>query len=193
MITRRDILPLFLAGLAMPAIAHAGESVPHDVFGHTLDGLDGNAIALQRFRGKVLLVVNTASKCAFTPQYEGLERLWRTLGPRGLVVVGIPSNDFGGQEPGSAKEIRGFCSKNYDVTFPMAARMPVTGADAHPLYRDFEVALGRDAGVPGWNFHKILVGRDGAPVAGFSSDIRPLDPRIVLAIEAELGKKAASG
>lgn len=185
MIDRRAFLSLAasLPLLSETAIARSGRSV----HAFTLDGLDGNRLALSRFSGKVLLVVNTASKCAFTPQYEGLEALWRRYAARGLVVVGVPSNDFGRQEPGSASDIKEFCTQTYDVTFPMAAKTAVRGANAHPLYKAFEQALGRD-GVPGWNFHKVLVGRDGVPLAGFASRIRPQDSRITLAIEAALAR-----
>ncbi|MFP1630683.1 glutathione peroxidase [Zhengella sp. ZM62] len=185
MMHRRAFISLAAAALLAPAGASA-QTGPV-VTGFTLDGLDGNALALSRFSGKVLLVVNTASKCAFTPQYEGLEALWRRYAARGLVVIGVPSNDFGRQEPGSASDIKEFCTQTYDVTFPMAGKTVVRGANAHPLYKAFERALGRN-GVPGWNFHKVLIGRDGIPSAGFASRVRPGDPRITLAIEAELAR-----
>lgn len=185
MIDRRAFLSLSAVLPLLPGAASAQQA--RNVFGFTLDGLDGNPLVLSRFSGKVLLVVNTASKCAFTPQYEGLEALWRRYGGRGLVVIGVPSNDFGRQEPGSASDIKEFCTQTYDVTFPMAAKTVVRGAGAHPLYRAFAQTLGRD-GVPGWNFHKVLVGRNGVPVAGFPSRMRPDDSRITLAVEAALAK-----
>lgn len=186
MMHRRALMSLAAAALLSPArvLARPGAGVS----GYTLDGLDGNPLTLSRFSGKVLLVVNTASKCAFTPQYEGLEALWRRYAARGLVVIGVPSNDFGRQEPGSASDIKEFCTQTYDVTFPMAGKTVVRGVNAHPLYKAFEAVLGRD-GVPGWNFHKVLVGRDGVPSAGFASRIRPEDPRITLAIEAALARQ----
>ncbi|MCB1419106.1 MAG: glutathione peroxidase [Notoacmeibacter sp.] len=195
MLDRRSFL--IRSGVAAVAfgVSPGGSAIASDTKGsvhhHVLSGLDGNPLALSRFRGKVLLVVNTASKCAFTPQYEGLERLWRRYGSRGLVVIGVPSNDFGRQEPGDSGQIREFCTQTYDVTFPMAGKTIVTGSAAHPLYRAFASRLGDD-GVPGWNFHKVLIGRDGVPRAGFGSRIRPEDGRITLTIEAALSDKAGS-
>ncbi len=179
-------LPVLLLASEGPNQARAAKAT---VLGHVLEGLDGNPIALSRFRGKVMLIVNTASKCSFTPQYAGLERMWRRYGARGLVVIGVPSNDFGGQEPGNSAQIREFCSQNHDVTFPMATKTVVKGGKAHPLFRDFSSALGAD-GIPDWNFHKVLVGRDGVPVSGFPSAVRPEDSRITLAIEAALARPA---
>ncbi len=184
--SRRDILTLAALATVLSRAAFAQSASLYD---YTLDGLDGNPLPLDRFRGKVMLIVNTASKCAFTPQYEALEKLWRSHAGRGLVVVGIPSNDFGGQEPGSLEDIRGFCTDTYNVSFPMASKTTVVGAGAHPLYRAFQTALAND-GVPGWNFHKILVGRDGVPIAGFESAIKPDDGRITLAIENALAQPA---
>lgn len=186
MMHRRAFLSLAALAAASPTLA-SGSDAARGVYRFTLDGLDGNPLALDRFSGKVLLVVNTASKCAYTPQYEGLEALWRRYSARGLVVIGVPSNDFGHQEPGNSQQIKEFCTQTYQVSFPMAARTIVRGAKADPLYKAFEQALGDD-GVPGWNFHKVLVGRDGRPVAGFASRIRPQDNRITLAIEAALAK-----
>jgi glutathione peroxidase len=122
------------------------------------DGLMGERVDLADYRGKVVLVVNTASQCGFTGQYAGLERLYKTRSRDGLIIVGVPSNDFGGQEPGSAGEIKRFCELNYGVTFPMAAKYVVTGPRAHPFYRNALARLGSSA-EPAWNFHKILVGK----------------------------------
>ncbi|TAL74681.1 MAG: glutathione peroxidase [Rhodanobacter sp.] len=125
--------------------------------------LDGHERALGEWRGKTLLVVNVASKCGFTPQYAGLEKLWCDFGPRGLVVLGFPCNQFGHQEPGDAAEIRAFCTTSYAVSFPLFAKIAVNGADAHPLYRWLKHAapgvLGSEA--IKWNFTKFLVGSDG--------------------------------
>ena len=137
--------------------------------------------------GQVLLVVNTASKCGFTPQYEGLEKLQQRYGARGFSVLGFPSNDFRGQEPGDEAQIQEFCTLTYGVKFPMYEKVQVTGEDATPLYR----RLARQSGVqPGWNFHKYLVSRDGRVVGNWPSKVEPGDPALVAAIERELARPA---
>ncbi len=141
----------------------------------------------QTYGGQVLLVVNTASKCGFTPQYEALEALQQKYSARGFNVLGFPSNDFKGQEPGSEKEIQEFCTLTYGVRFPMFEKVHVVGADATPLYRSLKAQTGVE---PGWNFHKYLIGRDGRVVANFSSKTKPDDPNVVAAIERELAKPA---
>jgi glutathione peroxidase len=133
-----------------------------------------------RFAGQVLLVVNTASKCGFTPQYEGLEALHQAYASRGLAVVGFPSNDFKEQEPGSEAEIKDFCTLTYGVRFPMFEKVVVTGEQATPLYRRLREATGEQ---PGWNFHKYLVDRQGRAVASFGSRTEPDDPALVARIE----------
>ena len=140
-----------------------------------------------RFAGQVLLVVNTASKCGFTPQYEGLEALHDRFGARGFAVVGFPSNDFKGQEPGSEEEIREFCTLTYGVEFPMFEKVQVTGDQATPLYRRLKQATGES---PGWNFHKYLVDREGRAVASFGSRTTPDDPALVARIEELLASPA---
>jgi len=139
----------------------------------------------ERYAGKVLLVVNTASKCGFTDQYEGLERLYEKNRDRGLVVLGFPSNDFLNQEPGTEKQIQEFCRLTYGVEFPMFEKTRVKAPDAHPFYE----ALARETGKrPRWNFHKYLIGRDGKVVASYGSTVTPGDKDLVQAIEAELAK-----
>jgi len=135
------------------------------------------------YAGSVLLVVNTASECGYTPQYEGLEALYRKYKARGLVVLGFPSNDFGGQEPGSNKEISQFCVNQYAIDFPMFAK---TDLQANPLYRDLTKATGQ---APKWNFHKYLVDRGGARVQSFGSAVTPEDPKLLAAIEKMLEEK----
>jgi glutathione peroxidase len=139
------------------------------------------------YGGRVLLIVNTASKCGFTPQYEGLEALHSQLSPRGFAVLGFPSNDFMGQEPGSEQEIAEFCTLTYGVKFPMFEKVSVKGADTTELYRRLDAATGES---PGWNFHKYLVDRDGQVVASFGSRTRPDDPKLVAQIEALLEQPA---
>lgn len=138
-----------------------------------------------RYAGKVLLMVNTASKCAYTPQYEGLEALSRQYADRDLVVLGFPSNDFAGQEPGTEQQIQAFCKLTYAVAFPMFEKLRVRGPDAHPLYR---LLAEQGGGEPGWNFHKYLIARDGRVVAAFPSSTAPDDARLLEAIELQLAQ-----
>ena len=140
-----------------------------------------------QYGGKVLLVVNTASQCGYTPQYEGLEKLYQRYKHKGLVVLGFPSNDFGGQEPGSNKEIAKFCEVNYGVSFPMFTKTSVAKGPLNPFYEK----LARAAGArPGWNFHKYLVDRSGAKAFSFDTGIEPSDPKLIAAIERLLGEPA---
>lgn len=141
--------------------------MPTTAFDFEAIGLDGTPQPLSQWRGKALLIVNVASKCGFTPQYAGLEALWREYRERGLVVLGFPCDQFGHQEPGDADEIRRFCSLTFDVTFPMFAKVEVNGADAHPLWRWLKQEKGGLLGIDAikWNFSKFLVGRDGKVIA----------------------------
>jgi glutathione peroxidase len=146
--------------------------------------LDGKPADLGVFRGKVTLAVNVASKCGFTPQYEGLEKLNRELAGRGFAVLGFPSNDFGGQEPGTAKEIAEFCRLTYDVTFPMFSKLVTKpGSEQSPIYR----FLGTSGHLPAWNFSKYVIGKDGRIVAFFPSDVTPESPELRRAITKALG------
>ena len=149
------------------------------------DTIDGEELSFAAYDGRALLIVNTASECGFTDQYEGLEALHREYGERGLVVLGLPCNDFGGQEPGSLADIQQFCSETYDVTFPMGAKVQVEEGDGQsPVYAFLSGSTGK---LPGWNFGKYVVGRDGVPVAFFNSGVAPQDAELVAAIEAALG------
>jgi len=140
---------------------------------------------LCQYAGKVALVVNTASYCGYTSQYEGLEALYARYRERGLVVLGFPSNDFGGQEPGGSKQIAELCFNTYGVKFPMFAKSVVTGKNANPLHAQLASASGQ---APEWNFHKYLVGRDGKLVASFPSRVTPLDGKLVAAVEKALAR-----
>jgi len=156
------------------------------VYDFTAQTLEGAPAPLSDFRGQVLLIVNTASKCGFTPQYEGLEKLWRDYKDRGFAVVGFPCNQFGAQEPGDAAEIANFCSLTYDVTFPMMSKVDVNGPAAHPLYvwlKGQKKGLLGTAGIK-WNFTKFLVGRDGEVKARFAPTDKP--ESLTSAIEAAL-------
>jgi len=152
-----------------------------------LASLGGAPLPTADYAGRVVLLVNTASRCGFTKQYRGLEALWRRYRDRGLVVLGVPSNDFGGQEPGSEDEIGRFCQATFDVSFPLASKQVVSGPAAHPLYR-FAAAETGVTGTPNWNFHKILIGRDGRIVDWFSA-LGGVGPKLDRAIEAALAVK----
>lgn len=140
-----------------------------------VDRLQGGSTKLEEYAGKVLLIVNTASRCGLTPQYEGLEALYRKYKDRGLVVLGFPSNQFGAQEPGSAEQIASFCSTKYDVSFPMFSKIDVNGADAHPLYAQLKQAQPGQGGAPDiqWNFEKFLVGKRGEVIARYAPTTKP--------------------
>jgi len=147
--------------------------------------IDGGPLPLSNFKGKALLVVNVASQCGLTPQYSGLEALWKANRDKGLVVLGVPANDFGSQEPGTEKEIKTFCETRFAVDFPMTAKEHVIGADAHPLYKWVAAELG-DAATPKWNFHKYLFGRDGSIAGTFGSRTEPGAPDLAAAIRDAL-------
>ena len=147
--------------------------------------IDGSELRLRDFAGKVLLVVNTASRCGFTPQYDQLQRLWQTYRDQGLVVLGVPSNDFGRQELDSSTAIKEFCSVNFAIDFPMTERSRVKGDEAHPFYLWAAEQAGR-AGKPRWNFHKYLIGPDGQFIDWFSSMTGPDSAKIIRAIETHL-------
>jgi glutathione peroxidase len=154
----------------------------HDYSFKTIDGGD---LPLSSFKGKAVLIVNTASACGLTPQYEALEALYRKYRDQGLVVLGVPANDFGRQEPGTEAEIKQFCTVKYDVDFPLTSKQVVVGEGAHPFYRWAASERGADA-APKWNFHKYLIGKDGAIKAVFGSRTVPDAPEVVAAIETAL-------
>ena len=155
----------------------------HDISFRRIDGAD---LPLRAWAGRPVLVVNVASACGFTPQYQGLQQLWRARRDGGLVVLGVPCNDFGGQEPGSESEIVAFCTTRYQADSPPTAKVAAVGAGAHPFFRWIEAEAG-EAAAPKWNFHKYLVGADGGLAGAWPSRVKPDDPAIVAAIEAEPG------
>jgi len=169
-----------LAALASATPSSVAESPCPSVLDHKLVNLQDEPVSLCQFQGKVLLVVNTASECGYTPQYDGLEKLYRRYREKGFVVLGFPANDFGGQEPGSNKQIAQFCQLNYGVTFPMFAKTSVVGANANPLFRELAARTGKP---PRWNFHKYIIDQAGQPVAAFESAVEPEDRRITAQIE----------
>lgn len=177
------VAALGLAGLLAPTPTNATEA-PMSLFDLSAETLDGSPLPLSTYRGKVVLVVNTASECGFTPQYSGLQKLQDEYAPRGFTVLGIPSNDFGGQEPGSAADIASFTSSKYGVTFPLLAKAATRGAVKSPIYE----FLTRGRGEPQWNFHKYLVGRDGTVTGEFSSRVAPENAELRGAIEAALAE-----
>ena len=168
--------------LAAPALAGATpKENPMSILELSANTIDGTPQPLSAYKGKVLLVVNVASQCGFTPQYAGLEKLYEEYKGKGLVILGFPSNDFGGQEPGTEPEIKKFCSLNYKVTFPLFAKVKTKGEGQSPVYK----YLGQ-MGEPKWNFHKYLVGKDGVVKAAFPSKIAPDSPELRQAIDAAL-------
>jgi glutathione peroxidase len=150
--------------------------------------LDGSAASLGDYQGKALLIVNVASKCGLTPQYEGLEKLHETLGPRGFEVLGFPCNQFMEQEPGTAEEIQEFCSLTYGVDFPLFEKIEVNGDNTHPLYEQLKETADAEGhtGDIRWNFEKFLVSTEGAVVGRFNPTVEPQDPALTSAIEAQL-------
>jgi glutathione peroxidase len=154
------------------------------VVDHTVETLEGETLDLRSFRGRPMLIVNTASKCGYTPQYESLQKLHETYGERGLAVLGFPSNDFGNQEPGTAGEIGAFCRLNYGVSFPMMAKVHTKGPEQAPLYRTLTSETGEGLrGEVRWNFTKFLVDAEGRVVARFEPAVDPMDPQLTSAVE----------
>lgn len=171
-----------------PTSTRAASDQAGSAFDFTFEAIDGKPMPLSAFTGKVLLVVNTASFCGYTRQYEGLQKLWQDYEAKGLVVIGVPSNDFGEQEPKSDGEIKEFCQGAFGVTFPLTSKCAVKGKDAHPFYACASEAMGGKS-TPGWNFHKYLVGRDGKLRAAFPSQVTPDHADLVGAIERALAAK----
>jgi glutathione peroxidase len=170
-----------------------GANASHgSAFDFDFASIDGKPMPLAGFRGKVLLVVNTASFCGFTKQYAGLQKLWAEYEPKGLVVIGVPSNDFGGQEPKAEGDIKSFCEGAFGVTFPLTSKQVVSGSAAHPFYKWAAAAAG-PGGVPGWNFHKYLIGRDGRMIASFSTRLAPDADDIKVSIEKALAEPVPAG
>lgn len=172
---------LFLA-LTLPLTVQADRRFPMSFHELTAPRLDGMAQPLSAYKGKVVLVVNVASECGYTPQYAGLERLYRAMKGRGVEILGFPCNQFGGQEPGGAEQIQAFCQKNYGVTFPLFAKVEVKGAGKAPIFAFLTAAHGE----PKWNFHKYLVGKDGRVIQAFPSSVEPEGPELKAALEAAL-------
>jgi glutathione peroxidase len=193
---RKLLLPLLLlcSAATLRAQADLSTTAPtttmdsNTVYQFTLNTITGEPMSLEKLQGKVLLIVNVASECGYTPQYEGLQSLYETYEAKGLVILGIPANNFGGQEPGSDEEIQQFCTSKFHVTFPMFSKIEVKGEEEHPLYtfltqQKLNGVL--DAEVK-WNFNKFLIGRNGKVVQWFPSKVKPDDAELISAIEALL-------
>jgi len=177
---------LGLAGVAIAGMAFAASSV----YDFTLNSIDGAATPLSSFKGKVVLLVNVASKCGFTPQYAGLEKLYETYKDKGFVIVGVPANNFGSQEPGSDAEIKTFCSRNYNVTFPMMSKLSVKGSDTTPLYQYLtdKSANPNTGGEIKWNFTKFLIDKKGNVINRFEPAVTPEAADLVKAVETALAQ-----
>jgi glutathione peroxidase len=188
MIERRTVITAALAavaGAASPRTVLAQAAMSRiTAYAFSFPALSGGDIRLAEYAGRPLLVVNTASLCGFTPQYAGLQELWTEFHDRGLTIIGVPSNDFGGQEPGGATEIAQTAQQHYGVTFPIAAKAVVKGPNAHPFYK--WAADIRPKDVPRWNFHKYLIGRNGYIAEVFAETIEPADTRVKTAIARAL-------
>jgi glutathione peroxidase len=186
MTNRRNLLTLLAGAVAAPAVAHAQSAGMTRVtaYAFSFKGLEGEDIRLSEHAGKPILIVNTASLCGYTPQFTGLQTLWTRYHDRGLMVIGVPSNDFGGQEPGGPAEILQTAHGEYGVNFPLAQKAVVKGPNLHPFYK--WAAAERPVETPRWNFHKYLIGRDGHIAAVFPTEMEPMDARVINAIVKEL-------
>ncbi|MBR0728193.1 glutathione peroxidase [Bradyrhizobium japonicum] len=185
MLNRRTMLAALVATTASARRSRADGGMSRiSAYAFSFPALSGDDIRLAAFTGKPLLVVNTASLCGYTPQYAGLQEIWSEFRERGLTVIGVPSNDFGGQEPGGTSEITETAHHQYGVTFPIAAKAVVVGAKAHPFYKWAAEARPRD--IPRWNFHKYLIGRDGYIAEVYPSAVDPTDTRVKTAIAKAL-------
>jgi glutathione peroxidase len=157
-----------------------------NVYDFTLNSIDGKASPLGEYKGKVVMIVNVASKCGFTPQYKELEAVYEKYQAQGFVILGFPANNFGGQEPGSNEEIKTFCSRTYNVKFPMYSKISVKGPDIAPLYQFLTDPASKTGGEIKWNFTKFLVGKDGKVIARFETPVKPDAPEVISAIEKAL-------
>ncbi len=175
--------------MAEPAAGNAqAKKSMKSIYDIPVKTIDGKATTLGEYKGKVLLIVNVASKCGYTPQYEGLEKIYKQYQTKGFTVLGFPANNFGGQEPGTEAEIVTFCSTNYGVTFPMFSKLSAKGADIHPLYKFLteKETNPNFAGDIKWNFNKFLIDKNGNPIARFDSADKPESPKVTQAIEQAL-------
>ena len=155
------------------------------VYDFSFNDLDGSSLNLSEYKNKVIIVVNVASQCGFTKQYDDMQQIWETYQSKGVVMIGVPSNDFGNQEPGNNKEIKNFCESRFGITFPMTEKVSVKGENAHPFYQWANKNYGRSA-VPKWNFHKIIVGKNGKIFDTFASITKPTSKRFISSLQKAL-------
>lgn len=178
---------VFLSSITSAAAGNAKQeniTLNQSFYDFSFTSIDGTSLPVSNFKGKVVLVINTASRCGFTKQYDGLQKLYENYADKGLVIIGVPSNDFMGQEPGTNQQIKEFCETRFGITFPMTEKEKVKGNEAHPF---FKWAAEQDhGGVPGWNFHKFLISKDGRLIDSFGSTTDPYDKKIIDSIEKAL-------
>src|ERR1043166_6799878 len=191
MLRTRLPIALVMLALGVPVFAdEKGDKKVGPALNFKMKAIDGKEVDLSQYQGKVVLFVNVARKCGYTPQYKGLEALYEKYSKDGLVIIGVPANEFGGQEPGTDAEISEFCSSNYGVKFPMLSKVVVKGEGITPLYKYLTQDAGEKfKGDVGWNFEKFLVNRKGEVVARYPSKVKPEDQRLVSAVETELKNK----
>lgn len=185
------LIPVFVAVVGCLSIAmatHPGLNKESSIYDFKMSNIDGKMVPLSKFKGKVLLVVNVASKCGNTPQYAALETLYQAKRKQGFAVLGFPANNFGQQEPGTNGEIKEFCTSTYDVKFPMFAKISVKGDDEHPLYKWLIANSDHPDQDIDWNFAKFVIGKDGKVVARFKAKVKPDSPEVLAAIDAALAK-----
>lgn len=174
--------------IVIPAIVLSASAFAADISKVSFETAEGKETSLADYKGQAVLLVNVASKCGYTKQYSGLQKLYEEKKDGGLVILGFPCNDFGGQEPGTIDEIVKFCSDKYSVTFPIMAKVHVKGEEQHPLYKELTGSEGAFPGEVKWNFEKILIGKDGKPVARFDSKTTPDSPELTKAVDDALAK-----
>jgi glutathione peroxidase len=182
------LISLVLLGCHTPAMPLKPAASEHTIYDFKMKNIDGQDVSLRKYRGKVILVVNVASKCGFTPQYAGLEKLYEEKKGQGLVILGFPANNFGSQEPGTDSEIKEFCSSKYMVTFPMFSKISVKGDDEHPLYKWLIANSDRQNDIE-WNFTKFVIARDGTVFKRFVSKDSPDSPQLLQALDEALAAK----
>lgn len=176
------------AAVVAASLLVGGSAMAKNAYDFSFKNIDGGQLPLSKYKGKAVLVVNTASFCGFTPQYEGLEHMYKEYKGKGLVVLGVPANNFGAQEPGTNEEIKKFCEGKYDIDFPLASKVSVKGDDAHPFYKWAAETLGEDK-APKWNFHKYLINAKGELVASFATRTVPDAPEVKAAVDQALSEK----
>ena len=193
----RRLVQVISTAMIMAGVSGSGHCATYDntnqinsnAHSFSFDAIDGGKIHLSDFKGKAILVVNTASRCGFTRQYKGLETIWREYQDDGLIVLGVPSNNFGGQEPAAEDEIKSFCEVNFDISFPMTSKQNVKGQESHPFYKWASSKVGI-IGQPRWNFHKFLINPDGELDSWFASTASPESAKIRKAIESLLANQS---